>query len=91
MKFNINDTVSVKLTDYGISLLEQATTELETVTGSKFLHKQYQTNKWTKFQLWDLMNRFGSHLFNGANPLPFETTIRIPKPHPQIHSDKPTQ
>ena len=31
---------------------------------------------WYRFQLWELMQKFGGHMYNGCE-VPFETGIRI--------------
>jgi hypothetical protein len=60
MVVNLNDDVKVKLTDYGRDLLAK-----------KRLTRQPDEAGYTKFQLWELMNIFGEHLYNGCS-IPFE-------------------
>lgn len=59
MKINLNDTVKVKLTEYG----------KESITSSihPTLEKGYNT-----FHLWELMNIFGRCLYMGNTKIPFE-------------------
>ena len=71
-KFNINDIVKVKLTDYGEKVLSAYFKAYE-----KYLPNNcdaiYETDAagYKTFQLWDLMNIFGEHIFPGA-PICFE-------------------
>lgn len=67
IQFNINDIVKVKLTEEGKDILAKA------YGGNipEFFYKQYVDDGWWEFQLWDLMQTFGSHLYNGQNKLPF--------------------
>jgi hypothetical protein len=59
MQFNINDSVKVRLTDYGRDILRQKQDVRHSLT-------HMDSEGYTKFQLWELMNRFGSHIYNGA-------------------------
>lgn len=78
MKFNINNYVMVKLTDYGRNELQRQHDELVKTTGYKGAYQPPKTDSdgYSKFQLWDLMATFGHMIFNGCNP-PFETEIFI--------------
>lgn len=80
MKFNINHSVKVKLTDHGRKHLKK-------LHGELYKHRAFEKipdykppeedeQGWSSWQLWDLMNRFGDVLSNGA-PLPFETEIEV--------------
>lgn len=75
MKLNINDTVKVKLTPYGLELYRKYW-----LPYCKFgcTPTKQDINGYTEFQLWDLMNIFGSSLYLGCK-LPFDTTIEIPE------------
>jgi hypothetical protein len=53
---NLNDDVKVKLTDYGRDLLAK-----------KRLTRQPDEAGYIKFQLWELMNIFGSYVCNGCS------------------------
>jgi len=75
MNFNINHEVLVKLTPEGLSILERDHNALFSEPGAaKFKPPAVDENGYSKFQLWDLMSRFGSHCYNGCK-LPFETNI----------------
>ena len=77
--FNINDTVYVKLTNFGKQILKDQHDELnkfgKEVLG-EFKPLAEDADGWSKWQLWILMERFGSK-FNIGGPLPFETTIKV--------------
>jgi hypothetical protein len=60
-QFNLNDDVKVKLTDHGRDLLAK----------KRRLTRQPDEAGYTKFQLWELMNIFGEHFYNGCS-IPFE-------------------
>jgi len=78
MEFNINDYVKVKLTNYGLSILEAQHNELHSYFSNQqpFEPPKTDENGYTKFQLWHLMQTFGPHI--GASLInPFETDIII--------------
>lgn len=66
-KFNVNDFVKIKLTDYGKELLE---------SGKLRAHVPRKENGFYVLQLWELMNVFGEHVGNGCK-IPFETAILL--------------
>lgn len=80
MTFNINDKVKVQLTELGRKILDDQHRALE----ARFpAVKQFgrhdpkdDSDGWSEWQLWELMNKFGGHFGNGR-PLPFHTIIRI--------------
>jgi hypothetical protein len=57
---NLNDDVKVKLTDSGRDVLAM-----------QQLRRQQDADGYIKFQLWELMNIFGVHVYNGCS-IPFE-------------------
>lgn len=83
-KTNINDYVKVKLTDYGISILEQQhnviRNEIKEYDGKNLGEFKVNIDKdgYIKFQLHELMHHFG-HITTVANKIPFETEIIITK------------
>ncbi len=87
MRFNINDTVRVRLTEHGREALRQNTDAMNHVlsqTISNNLVLPYETVKedregWSEWQLWHLMQQFG-HLMSPAGPMLFEAEIEIPEP-----------
>lgn len=74
MRFNINNYVSVKLTDRG--------RDIHTNYWRGILPRRepvpavVEVDGWSRWQMWELMHIFGSHCFNGCDP-PFETEIEI--------------
>lgn len=75
MKFNINDNVRVKLTQSGLDALRKDHGKLFKGAFS-YIEPDIDEEGWTTFQLWELMDRLGSHIVMGC-PLPFETEIEI--------------
>lgn len=77
--FSINESVKVRLTDFGLQILEQQHDELcaslPVKTKRVWIPPAVDADGYSEFQLWDLMNSFGSYLYLGAAILPFETEI----------------
>lgn len=80
MTFNINDKVKVQLTELGRRILDDQHWALESRFQAVKQFGRYDpkddSEGWSEWQLWELMNKFGGHLGNGR-PLPFHTIIRI--------------
>lgn len=80
MLFNMNDHVKVKLTPHGKQLHRQQYDDLVKRCGGcpPFAYSPVKEDGqgWSKWQLRELMNRFGKHVYNGCEP-PFETKILI--------------
>ncbi len=85
MKFNINETVRVRLTDYGRAVLRddwQSTTNIYYASPEqRAIRGEYKPPKedehgWSEWQLWALMEAFGDHTGLGCR-LSFETEIEI--------------
>jgi len=86
-KFNINDTVKVKLTDYGKEclrkdyddFLERGRRLVEDKEYVPFEFRLPEEDKegYSEWQLWVLMEKFGRHTGWGFADLPFETTILL--------------
>ena len=89
MKFNVNDTVRVRLTDYGRRCLAENYHRLSVSFGAPIHapNPKPDADGWTEWQLWELMQEFGSHMSMGS-PVPFETTIELVTPNTQV---KPTR
>lgn len=79
--FNVNDNVFVKLTEVGKQKLREQDEQFERDTGVKSVGStpKEDSEGWSKWQLWDLMNRLGKHCYNGCKP-PFDVTIRLEVP-----------
>lgn len=78
LEFNINEYVSVKLTDAGRAELKRQHDELCETFPSMGEHTPPKEDKegWCRFQGWVLMHTFG-HMTRMASDPPFETTIRV--------------
>ena len=76
--FNINETVEVKLTDTGKAELLRQYKELKNTFPKlgEYTPKKEDCNGWSKWQMHELMSRFG-HLCNLGEKLPFETDIKF--------------
>jgi hypothetical protein len=68
IQFNINDFVKVRLTDYGRDILRQK-------LDSRHSFEQVDAQGYTRFKLWELMNIFGLHIYNGAMRQCFDANI----------------
>ncbi len=77
-EFNVNEYVMVKLTDVGIAELKRQHEDLVEMfpKAGKFEPPKVDDEGFSKWQLHDLMNRFG-HLMTLGGMVPFETTIRF--------------
>jgi len=82
MKFNINNYVRVRLTETGKKeLIRQAKKfrkDFPSVKNTYILPKEYGGG-WSRWQLWTLMDTFGSVMHMGFDP-PFETDIEMEEP-----------
>lgn len=80
IKFNINYYVRVKLTDHGRKLHRQQYRELYNqlpITAmTPYTPPKEDDEGWSKWQLWDLMQRFGPYICI-SKPPPFETEIEF--------------
>ncbi len=78
MKFNINHEVKVRLTNVGRNVLKKQDEDMKKKYDFKKFHSMPQEDEegWSTWQLWNLMQTFGSELYNGCQ-VPFETTIEI--------------
>jgi hypothetical protein len=76
MQFNINDRVRVKLTEYGkeVDRAEHARIFADRPWVAYRPHPE-DAEGWSTWQLWYLMQTFGSSISFGR--LPFETTIEL--------------
>ena len=84
MDFNINDKVRVKLNDFGREALARQHIEFWARTGRPapydYTPPKEDTEGWSEWQLWALMQDLGHLLQLGSNP-PFETTIQLVLPN----------
>lgn len=79
MKFNIDNNVKVKLTEYGKDILrEQHNSLYKTINVKKeFKLPPEDDNGYSEWQLWNLMATFGDWINFGTVLTPFELEILI--------------
>lgn len=78
MEFNINDKVRVKLTDHGRKVLESDHNKFWKKVGKEVMYipPVEDSDGWSSWQLWNLMQELGPHIYIGCE-IPFETTIEF--------------
>ena len=80
IKFNINQTVKVKLTETGIRELEEQRQELKSRLPNPDSMRDYvhepDEDGYTSFQMWQLIQELGPLCQLGCEP-PFETEILL--------------
>lgn len=80
IKFNINQCVRVKLTDFGRRIHRQRFRELNARlplrANLKYAPPEEDADGWSVWQLWMLMECFGSHCLLGCEN-PFECDIEL--------------
>jgi hypothetical protein len=88
-QFNVNEWVKVKLTEQGLAILKSQHDELrrDFPKLKPWKPPAVDAEGYSKFQLWELMNRFGESVSIGCK-LPFETMIRLTI-EPIVDHDKP--
>lgn len=79
MIINLNDTVKVRLTDYGMGIVQKEVDELNKVILSNggepiTLGIKPDDDGYVKFQLWVLMQTFGNYI-RMEGPYPFDLNI----------------
>lgn len=65
IKINLNETVKVKLTDFGRAIYQQGCDRLNEIIGEEFFClDQLKEDKdgYVKFQLWSFMQRYGEYM-----------------------------
>jgi len=65
---NMNEYVYVQLTEVGLNVLESNIPKSLPVDVKEGIRNLWKPNEdgWTKFQLWELFQEFGSSMYNGA-------------------------
>jgi hypothetical protein len=90
MKFNINDTIRVRLHPAAIDVLRKEHNDIFS-DAKRYVFKppEVDSEGYSKFQVWDFMASFGGSMQLGSRP-PFDTTIDIPAldPPKQFLNDK---
>lgn len=77
--FNINENVAVRLTPLGKAIHRQQFddfTQRYPKAGFEYRTPTEDEEGYSTFQMWSIMQTFGSHI-GLLKPEPFETTIRI--------------
>lgn len=79
--FNINEVVLVKLTEFGKQKLREQDEQFEREHRIKVSSSipEEDSEGWSRWQLWDLMNRLGKYNYMGCKP-PFDLTIQFEVP-----------
>jgi len=79
MKFNVNDSVRVRLTDYGKEILRKefdVMHESFPMAFKEFALPKEDSEGWSSWQMWSLMETFGKYIRLGGE-VPFHTEIEI--------------
>lgn len=74
MKFNVNNTVRVRLNDYGREC-HRRNFEAMRLPSLTYRPPVEDENGWSTWQLWVLMSEFGPHIIMSRPP--FETEIEL--------------
>lgn len=76
---NMNDTVLVRLNDRGLRILREHHDALRQRVPkiAAWERPAQDAEGYTAFQLWQLMNTFGPHIYLGGE-VPFGMDIRLP-------------
>mgnify|MGYP003523234749 CR=1 FL=1 len=87
VKFNINGSVKVQLTEFGRKIVNESCGELQRwYDDNRALHNgpelKFEPPKedkdgWSEWQFWKLMKTFGSHLDGLTGEVPFQTIIKL--------------
>lgn len=77
--FNINENVKVKLTEKGLDILRANHDDLRTHVPSlrEFTPPTIDSEGYSIFQMWNLMETFGKQMYVGNTKYPFEMDIKI--------------
>lgn len=78
MKFNVNNYVKIKLNERGKEILLKEWEAMPESYRSRYPFKSPKEDEegWSKWQLWNVMETFGPHIFLGCVN-PFDTEIEI--------------
>jgi hypothetical protein len=78
-EFNINNYVSVRLTDDGHKELKRQHDSLNLQLNGRlgeWKGVKEDADGWSRWQMWDLMNRFG-HMLSLGSVMPFDPLIMV--------------
>lgn len=80
-KFNINNKVAVRLTDYGRTCLRKNYDQLNAACGGRLMHPfklpEETVDGWSEWQMHDLMNQLGEYVGPCFGDTPFEPEILV--------------
>jgi hypothetical protein len=78
-KMNINNTVKVKLNNYGLLILKDSWNDLRNDFPKlqEWEPPKTDSNGYTEFQLWSFMESFGQYMYIGNPNTPFEMDILV--------------
>jgi len=65
MKINLNETVKVKLTDFGRAIYQQSCDRLNEIIGEEFFsldQLKEDEDGYVRFQLWCFMQQYGEYI-----------------------------
>ncbi len=77
MQINLNDRVRVRLTDEGRRIYRDWWLALSAANCISKYFPPVEVDGVSQFQLWELMNIFGSHVYMGNSNLPFAPEFNI--------------
>ena len=80
VEFNINHYVRIQLTDFGRQVLRDNHAQLYRNIGvepTPYREPTEDADGWSKWQAWEVLKEFGSHIFMGMKDNPFVLTIQI--------------
>lgn len=93
LRFNLNDTVRVKLTDHGRAVLRKQrlalAERLPEECHARLLEFKEDADGWSEWQAWALMHEFGRHMIMGR-PETMMMTIEIPMTEAEIPASMPS-
>ncbi len=76
MKFNINDDVRVKLTEYGEQVLDKHLNEAYGKE-ARIIRPYRQDGEYFRFQMWDFMATFGQSIYMGGKQIFVDNELEI--------------
>lgn len=77
LKFNINNQVKVRLTNFGKEIIRDTNDKMSRLLGEKVALYKVDEEGYTTFQMYQLMNIFGQYMNVGIVEVPFQLDIKI--------------
>jgi DNA-binding MarR family transcriptional regulator len=75
-KFNINNSVRVRLTPKGREILAEIAKTAPPAARDAWVWREDEQG-WSRWSMWELMSLLGKYCYIGNTQLPFETEIEI--------------